>query len=65
MFLAVPLTMVLKVVLDGSDEFRWIGVAISAEQPARVVERELLEITPPQEPPPTEALAAGAAKQVV
>ena len=65
MLLAVPLTMVLKVVLDGSDEFRWIGVAISAEQPAREVERELLEITPPQEPPPTEALTTGAAKQVV
>jgi AI-2 transport protein TqsA len=33
MLLAVPLTMVLKVVLDGSDDFRWIGVAISSEHP--------------------------------
>lgn len=46
MLLAVPLTMMLKVVLDGSDEFRWIGVAISAEQPGAVA--ELLEITPAQ-----------------
>jgi len=32
MLLAVPLTMMLKVVLDNSDEFRWIAVAISKEQ---------------------------------
>lgn len=32
MLIAVPLTMMLKVVLDGSEEFRWIGVAISADQ---------------------------------
>lgn len=47
MLLAVPLTMMLKVVLDGSDEFRWIGVAISAEQPGAVA--ELLVITPTQQ----------------
>jgi AI-2 transport protein TqsA len=47
MLLAVPLTMMLKVVLDGSDEFRWIGVAISSEQPPGAVERTLLEVTPP------------------
>ena len=29
--LAVPLTMILKVVLDNSDEFRWIAVAIGQE----------------------------------
>jgi len=54
MLLAVPLTMVLKVVLDSSDEFRWIGVAISSEQPGRSAEIELLQITPTQpgvEPP--------------
>lgn len=33
MLLAVPLTMVLKVILDGSDDFRWIGIAISSDQP--------------------------------
>lgn len=48
MLLAVPLTMMLKVVLDSSDEFRWIGVAISAEQPGRSAEIELLHITPTQ-----------------
>jgi AI-2 transport protein TqsA len=31
MVLAVPFTMMLKVVLEGSEEFRWIGVAISSE----------------------------------
>lgn len=53
MLLAVPLTMVLKVILEASDEFRWIGVAISAEQPAGSAEKELLEVTPPSqiEPP--------------
>ncbi len=29
--LAVPLTMILKVVLDNSDEFRWIAVAIGQD----------------------------------
>lgn len=48
MLLGVPLTMVLKVILDSSDEFRWIGVAISSEQPGQVTEIELLEITPTQ-----------------
>jgi AI-2 transport protein TqsA len=53
MLLAVPLTMVLKVILEGSDEFRWIGVAISAEQPVGSAEKKLLEVTPPSqiEPP--------------
>lgn len=50
MLLAVPLTMVLKVILESSDEFRWIGVAISAEQPAGSAEKKLLEVTPPAEP---------------
>ncbi|MFD2257205.1 AI-2E family transporter [Luteolibacter algae] len=47
MLLAVPLTMVLKVILESSDEFRWIGIAISAEQPAGSAEKKLLEVTPP------------------
>lgn len=51
MLLAVPLTMVLKVILDGSDEFRWLSVAISSEQPGAV--EELLEITPAK-PKPSE-----------
>jgi hypothetical protein len=61
MLLAVPLTMVLKVVLEGSDEFRWIGIAISAEQPAGSAEKELLEVTPPAkaDPPQETARAKG------
>lgn len=46
MLLAVPLTMILKVVLESSDEFRWIGVAISSEQTPSTAEKKLLEITP-------------------
>lgn len=47
MLLAVPLTMVLKVILESSDEFRWIGIAISADQSPGSAEKKLLEITPP------------------
>jgi hypothetical protein len=32
MLLAVPLTMVLKVMLDNSDELRWMAVAITKEK---------------------------------
>ncbi len=32
MFLAVPLTMVGKVLLDNSDEFRWLSVAMSKKK---------------------------------
>ncbi len=32
MFLAVPLTMVLKVLLDNNDEFRWISVAMAKKK---------------------------------
>jgi AI-2 transport protein TqsA len=46
MLLAVPLTMLIKVMLDSSEEFRWIAVAISAEQPQGSVEKKLLEVTP-------------------
>jgi AI-2 transport protein TqsA len=56
MLLAVPLTMVLKVILESSDEFRWIGVAVSAEQPAGSAEKKLMEVTPPsQKEPPASA----------
>lgn len=55
MLLAVPLTMVLKVILESSDEFRWIGVAISAEQPHGSAEKALLETTPTQEEIPETA----------
>ena len=54
MLLAVPLTMVLKVILDGSEEFRWIGVAISNDYPRPPHDTRQLEISPPRdaaEPP--------------
>jgi AI-2 transport protein TqsA len=44
MFLAVPIMMMLKVVLENSYEFRWLAVAISKEKKGdRRVERELKE----------------------
>jgi AI-2 transport protein TqsA len=46
MLLAVPLTMILKVILENSDEFRWIGIAISSEQAFGSTERTLLEAAP-------------------
>lgn len=55
MLLAVPLTMVLKVILESSDEFRWIGVAISSEQPAGSAEKKLMEVTPPSPSVPDDA----------
>ncbi|MEI6653905.1 MAG: AI-2E family transporter [Verrucomicrobiota bacterium] len=50
MLLAVPLTMMLKVMLDGSDEFRWISVAISAEHGSAKAVKKLLETVPATEP---------------
>jgi AI-2 transport protein TqsA len=55
MLLAVPLTMVLKVILDGSDEFRWIGVAISSEHP-RVDAVATRRLEPLPETPPEPAV---------
>ncbi|MEY3394254.1 MAG: hypothetical protein RL346_490 [Verrucomicrobiota bacterium] len=46
MLLAVPLTMVIKVILESSDEFRWIGIAISAEQPKSTAVRKMLHAGP-------------------
>lgn len=46
MLLAVPLTMVIKVILDGSEEFRWISVAISSDPPPSPTPTRQLEITP-------------------
>ncbi|MEI7912854.1 MAG: AI-2E family transporter [Verrucomicrobiota bacterium] len=47
MLLAVPITMMLKVMLDGSDEFRWISVAISANHAPATVVKKLMETVPP------------------
>ena len=62
MLLAVPLTMILKVVLDGSDEFRWIGVAISSDAPREPTETKRLQMFPSPSPvPPPEAGKSGGA----
>lgn len=42
MLLAVPLTMMVKVVLDNSEEFRWISVAISKEQRKPAEEQRII-----------------------
>lgn len=44
--LAVPLTMILKVVLDNSDEFRWIAVAIGQESPRNSANSAVINGTP-------------------
>lgn len=43
MFLAVPLTMVLKVMLDNSDELRWMAVAITKEKRHPILDLDLEE----------------------
>ncbi len=40
MLLAVPLTMVVKVMLDNSDEMRWLAVAISKEKQQPILSPE-------------------------
>lgn len=42
MLLAVPLTMVVKVLLDNSEEFRWVAVAIGKESPRPSEEKRIL-----------------------
>ena len=53
MLLAVPLTMTLKVFLDGSNELRWLGVAIAGRnsEPAIVITTKVdsEEVAPPSE----------------
>ena len=43
MLLAVPLTMVIKVGLDNSEDFRWISIAISKEQKGSAVDVKLMK----------------------
>ena len=40
MLLGVPLTMVLKVMLDNSDEFRWLSVAITKENRRTILDED-------------------------
>jgi len=44
--------MVLKVILESSNEFRWIGVAISTGQPVDGTKEILPEVTPPENSKP-------------
>ncbi len=48
--LAVPLTMILKVILDNSDEFRWVAIAIGQENKQQQEEAAVLP-TPEGETP--------------
>src|SRR5690606_27192148 len=60
MLLAVPLTMMLKVVLASSEEFRWIAVAISSDHHGHdATAPPLLEIPPT---PPATADGSGSAE---
>ncbi len=43
MLLAVPLTMVIKVGLDNSEDFRWISIAISKEQKGSAVDVKIMK----------------------
>ncbi|MEP4079188.1 AI-2E family transporter [Haloferula sp.] len=43
MLLAVPLTMMVKVVLDNSDEFRWVAVAIGKDTHGANEEKRILK----------------------
>jgi AI-2 transport protein TqsA len=45
MLLAVPLTMMLKIVLEESDEFRWIAVAISSDSAPSSHHTQPLKVT--------------------
>ncbi|MGJ8657194.1 MAG: AI-2E family transporter [Akkermansiaceae bacterium] len=42
MLMAVPLTMLLKVAMDNSSDFRWIAVAISKESKKNEAENEII-----------------------
>lgn len=42
MLMAVPLTMLLKVAMDNSSDFRWIAVAISKESKSNEAENEII-----------------------
>lgn len=49
MLLAVPLTMMVKVLLDNSDEFRWIAVAVGKETHRPKEEKRILTEVKPEE----------------
>ena len=62
MFLAVPLTMVFKVLLDNSEEFRWLSVAMSKKKVSSDGEVHVADFDLDAED--LEALGSGAATEV-
>ena len=52
MLLAVPITMTLKVFLDGSNELRWLGVAIAGRNtdPPMAITQKLEKTKEPDKP---------------
>jgi AI-2 transport protein TqsA len=62
MFLAVPLTMVFKVLLDNSEEFRWLSVAMSKKNVSPTGEVHLNDFG--LSPEDMEAIGGGAATEV-
>jgi predicted PurR-regulated permease PerM len=60
MFLAIPLTMMFKVMVDGSDDFRWVGIAMSKdpEQEYEILNRSRPQIPVPPLDPEPDPLAA-------
>lgn len=62
MLLAVPLTMMVKVVLDNSEEFRWVAVAIGQEVQRPAEETRIIKEGAAPEKPPEAAAAPETAK---
>lgn len=62
MFLAVPLTMVFKVLIDNSEEFRWLSVAMSKKQSTAHGEVNIADFG--LDPEDLEAIGGGAATEV-
>lgn len=61
MLLAVPLTMMVKVVLDNSNEFRWIAVAIGKETHGLSEEKRILKEGAAEKPAEDKAIAGDTA----
>jgi len=62
MFLAVPLTMVFKVLIDNSEEFRWVSVAMSKKKSVASGEIHIADFG--LDPEDLESIGSGAATEV-
>jgi predicted PurR-regulated permease PerM len=60
MFLAIPLTMMFKVMVDGSDDFRWVGIAMSKnpDQEFEILTRPRSHVPAPRPDPDPDPLSA-------